>query len=98
MLFSTMRANPNSCGDRLAIDLQRGARERAGAQRHHIGAREGLREALAIAIEHVDIRENMMRKRHRLRALHMGVAGHHSIGVLARDTRVAHRARLRSAR
>ena len=40
-----------------------------------------LREALAIAREHLDVGEQMMRERDRLRALQMRVAGHHGVDV-----------------
>ena len=44
-----------------------------------------LLEALAIAPEHLDIRQQVMRERHRLRALQMRVAGHDRRDVPPRD-------------
>ena len=52
---------------------------RAGAERHHVDARAGVRQAAPIALEHLDIGEQMMGEQDGLGALEMGVAGQHGI-------------------
>ena len=40
--------------------------------------------ALAVALEHVHVSQQMMREQHRLRSLQVGVAGHDHIEVILR--------------
>ena len=51
------------------------------AERQHVGAPASFPEALAIAGEHFEIRQQVMRPEHRLRTPHMGIAGDHRAGI-----------------
>src|SRR5258708_1109611 len=62
--------------DHPAIKRKCGRGQRARAERHHRSTRARLLESLAVAAEHLDVGEQMMRQRYRLRALQMSVAGH----------------------
>ena len=42
---------------------------------------EAVGEALPVALEHLDVGEQVMREQHRLRRLQMRVAGHDDVGV-----------------
>ena len=61
--------------DELAVQRQRGARQRAAAQRAHVHAHEAIEQPLVIALEHFHVSQQMMREINRLRALQMRVAG-----------------------
>ena len=61
--------------DPLAVERERGAGERAGAERRDRRAAPDLGEPLAVAPERLDVGEQVVRERHRLRALQVGVAG-----------------------
>ena len=67
-----------------AVDRKRRAGERAGAERAFIEPLARIGEAAAVARRHLDIGEQMMAERHRLRRLQMGEARHHGGGVLER--------------
>ena len=86
MLFSVDPRETQLARDHPPIDRQRRSRQRARAERHHRGARQCLLEALAIAPEHLDVSEQVMRERYRLRALQMRVAGHDSLDVAPRES------------
>ena len=70
---------------RFAIEWVTGPRERAGAQRRDIGPSPRVREAAAVALGHLDIREQMMREEHRLGRLDVGRAGQDGRAVPFRE-------------
>ncbi len=47
--------------DGLAVERESAAGQRAGAERHHVGAPARLAEALVVAREHFEIRQQVMR-------------------------------------
>ena len=67
-----------------AVDRERGAGERRGAERGFVEPLARIREAAAVARRHLDIGEQMMAEGHRLRGLQMGKARHHGRGMLER--------------
>src|ERR1043166_4764052 len=71
-------------GNIAAIDRQRRARERAGAEREDVDALQAIAHALGVALEHLGVREQMVREEHRLRALEMRVAGHDDVDMALR--------------
>ena len=71
-------------GEKRPIEHDRGAGDRAAAERQHIEPARGIREAVGIALEHLDVGEQMMGEEDRLAALEMGVAGHDHLGVPGR--------------
>src|SRR5580704_9686344 len=66
----------------LAIGVEVDARERAGAERQVRALTLYEREALAIAREHPEVREQMVAEIHRLRALQVRVARERPVDVL----------------
>src|SRR5579864_9048061 len=71
--------------DQPPINRKRARRESARTKRHHRGACRSLLESLAVAAEHLDVGEQMMRQRHRLRALEMRITGNDRAKVPLRD-------------
>ena len=67
-------------GDELRIERQARTRERARAERRHVGALEAVAPAIEIAAQRPEVREQMMREQHRLRALEVRVAGEVHVG------------------
>ena len=67
---------------RQAIDREAGAGKRRRAERAFVQPRPGVGHAAAVAPEHLDIGEEMMAERHRLRRLQVGEPGHDRIRVL----------------
>ena len=61
-----------------AVDRERGAGERRGAERALVEAPARVGEAPAVAGEHLDIGEEMVAEGHRLRRLQMREARHHA--------------------
>ena len=75
MLLRVIAANPRS---RAIASRSNGNPLPASApdpERHHVHARRALSEALVIAREHFEIRQQVMRPQDRLRAAQVGVAG-----------------------
>ena len=68
-------------GGEFAVDGQRGAGDGAGAQRAPVGVVGHLGQALVVALEHLQPRQKVMRQRHRLRPLEVGVAGDEHVAV-----------------
>ncbi len=68
-------------GNRLAVEGEAAAGERAGAERKNVGARAGLGQAFVIAGEHFKIREQVMRPQDGLGAAQMRVAGYDGGGI-----------------
>src|SRR6185369_11116478 len=58
------------------------SRERGGAERQPVGARADLAHPLGVAREHLDVREQVVRERDRLRDLQVREAGQDGLGVL----------------
>ena len=69
----------------LAVERKARSGERRRAERQAIGARAHLGHALAVAREHLDVREQVVRERHRLRDLQVREAGQDRLGVLRRE-------------
>ncbi len=68
-------------GERLAVDGEGRAGQRGRAQRQHVDAPGAVGEALAIAVEHADVGEEVMGEEHRLGALEVRVPGHRRLTV-----------------
>ncbi len=66
MLLRVMAAKPRSRAICFAIERKSAAGQRARSERHHVHARAGLPEALVIAREHFEIRQQIVRPQHRL--------------------------------
>ena len=78
--------------ERLAIDRERRAGQRGGSEWQSVGAGRAAGEPLAVALEHEDVGEQVVREHDRLRALQVRVAGHRRRRRLARarDERCLH--------
>ncbi len=61
---------------RIAVDRERGAGQRRGAERAFIEAPPAIGETAAVAANHFDIRHQVMAERHRLGDLQVGEARH----------------------
>ena len=68
-------------GDEHTVERQSGTGNRTAAERADVRARAAVPEALAVAFEHLDVGEQMMREINRLRALQMRVAGNEDVGI-----------------
>ena len=68
-------------GGRVAVDRECGAGERGGAERALVEPTAAIGKTAAVAPEHLDIGQEVMSERDRLRDLQMREAGHHRIGV-----------------
>ena len=66
---------------KLAVDRQRGAGDGPGAQRAPVGLGRHLGKTPAVAVEHLEPREQVMRQVHRLRPLQVCVAGNEDVAV-----------------
>ena len=64
-----------------AVDRERGAGQRRAAQRAFVQPAAAIGEPAAVAVQHLDIGQQMMAERHRLRGLQMGEAGHRIGGM-----------------
>ena len=69
-------------GDEHAIERQRGAGNRAAAERADVHAAAAIPKPLAVALQHLDVGEQMVREINGLRALQMRVAGNEHVCVL----------------
>ena len=67
--------------DGLAIDGERAAGQRGSPERQAVHALAAVAEPLRVPREHLEIGHEVMRKRHRLRHLHVGEPRHHRLGV-----------------
>ena len=68
----------------VAVERERGAGERGGAERRFVEPLARIGEAAAVARRHLDIGEEMVAEGHRLRGLQMREARHHGRGVFER--------------
>ena len=64
---------PEQLCHQLALERQRRAGQRAAAQRTHIEPGQGFIQPLVVALQHLDISQQMMRQVNRLGTLQMGV-------------------------
>ena len=75
--FAAGRSKPSAAAVIVAVDRERRAGERAGAERALVEPPPAIGKPAAVAPEHLDIGQQMMTERHRLRDLQMREAGHH---------------------
>ena len=68
-------------GHGFAIDGVGDACQRAAAQREHVGPAQAAGEPLAVALQHVEVGQQVVSKQDRLGALEMSVAGHDDVRV-----------------
>src|SRR5262249_43669143 len=68
-----------------AVERESTAGQRAGPEGQHIGAAAGFEKALAIAREHFEIGEQVVRPEHGLSAAKVRVAGNDGVRILARE-------------
>ena len=68
-------------GDEHAVQRQRGPGNRAAAERADVHARVTIPKPFAVAFQHFDVGEQMVREINGLRALQVRVAGNEHIGV-----------------
>ena len=66
-------------GGCIAVDRERGAGERRGAERQLVHSAPAIGEPAAVAADHLDIGHQMMAEGHRLGDLQMGEARHHRV-------------------
>ena len=90
MLLRVIAAKAQIARDGFAVERKAAARQRARSERQHVDARARLLEPLAIAREHFEIRQQIVRPEHRLRPPQMRVAGNHGIADICRPARAAH--------
>ena len=72
--FSNGRAKSSAVATDAGIERQARTRERARAERRHVGAVEAVVPAVDVAGERPEVREQMVREQHRLGALEVRVA------------------------
>ena len=75
MLLAMGRVEAEICGDLVAIDVERGARDGACAERQLVHAAPRVVEPTAVAPQHLEPGQQVMREAHRLSALQMRIAG-----------------------
>ncbi len=73
-----------------AIDRIGRAGQRSCAERQTIDAPARVEQPLAVALEHLDIGEQVMAESHRLRHLQVGEARHHGVRMARRPARPGH--------
>ena len=71
-------------GDEFAIQNDRAACQRAGTERHHVQTVAAVEQARHIAVQHLDIGQQMMRKEHGLSALKVRVTRHQRLTAALR--------------
>ena len=69
-------------GEQAPVGVEVDAGERTGPERQPVGLRRGEREALAVAVEHPEVREQVVGEVDRLGALEVSVAGQRPVEVL----------------
>jgi len=68
-------------GDKLAVENDGGPGDGAGAERHDIHALAGVADAFEVALEHLDVGEQMVGEEDGLGALKMGIARNDQVAV-----------------
>ena len=76
------RSKPSAVGGRLAVDREAGPGQRGGAQRTLPCPLVGGEQARHVALQHLDVGEEVVAERHRLRDLKVGEARHDGVGML----------------
>ena len=71
-------------GDELRVEWKARPGERAGAEGRHVGAGDAIAPAIDVAHERPEMREQVVREQHGLRALEVRVAGQVHVGGLLR--------------
>ena len=79
--FSQIESKPSFLRDQRAIDRIRRPGQRRSAERQAVDALARIEQALAVALEHLGIGQQMVAERHGLRDLHVGESRHHGGGV-----------------
>ena len=97
MLFCVTAGKPSIARDEFAVERDGRAGDRAGAERQDVDALARVGDAVAVALEHLHVGEQMMREIDGLRALEMRVAGDDHVAIAARRDRRARAACSRSA-
>ena len=81
--FGATRGEAERVGDRAAVGVEVHARQRARAERQDVGLRRRRSaKPRAVALEHPDVREQVVRQVDRLAALQVRVAGQRPVEVL----------------
>ena len=80
-----MVQKPKQSGRQASIKTKRGTGQGTAAQRANVGPVGALLKALAIAFEHLHVREQMMSKINWLGPLKMSVAGKHYFSLPMRE-------------
>ena len=84
MLFFETRGETQELSHIGAIDRKGGSRQRARPERQYVDPRHAVGKALAVALEHIDVSQQVMREQHRLRSLQVRVPGHDHVEILPR--------------
>src|SRR4029450_14035001 len=79
ILRDCFEAEPLS--NELTIDREGRASQRTGTERQAVDAAARIEQALAVAFEKLDIGQQVMADRHRLRDLQVGETRHHGVHV-----------------
>ena len=74
--FSQTPSKPSSLATIIAVDREAGAGERRGAERQPVYALAAVGEPLRVAREHLEVGQQVVAERHRLRDLQVREAGH----------------------
>ena len=86
-LLATMPSKLELLGDHVAVDGDRRAGQRGGAERQLVDAAAAIGEPLAVAFELFAVGEPVVGGQHRLGPLHVGVARQDDAGVAGRPGR-----------
>src|SRR6185369_8369705 len=81
---SSTKSRSETASSELAIGRKRGSGQRRSAQRRFVQPLARIGKTAAVARGHLDIGQQMMAERHRLRGLQMGKARHHGRGMFQR--------------
>src|SRR3989475_5669541 len=75
------RLEPQLASDLRAVDRKGGSGERRGPEREAVHAPPAVGKARAVALEHLEIRKQVMPESHRLSDLQVGETRHHGGGM-----------------
>jgi hypothetical protein len=65
----------------MTVYRERGARERPGSKRKHIRPIIQVDSSIDVPLKHLRVRQEMVREKHRLGPLQMGISRHNHAGV-----------------